>query len=81
MLNIHNQLIHEDLEQSIVLMLVAKIPQLLINQVRAYPPNGSYLSPVLGLLGEFVSKCIDHNAVQEILKSNSANIKEKDRAK
>lgn len=71
MLNIHDQLIQEDLKEDHVLMLIAKIPELLINQVIAFPPNGSYLSPVLGLLGEFVSKCIDHTAVHEILNSNA----------
>lgn len=47
--------------------MASLVPKAVIAQVAQYAPNGAYLAPILGKVGELVTKAADFDAVIEIM--------------
>lgn len=67
MRNVYNLMIENGQDKDRAVTMAALVPKAVIAQVGQYAPNGAYLAPILGKVGELVSKATDFNSVIEVM--------------
>lgn len=67
MLYVYNLMIDNNQDVDRAITMAALVPKAVIAQVAQYSPNGAYLAPILGKVGELVSKAANFDLVIDIM--------------
>ena len=67
MLYVYNLMIDNNQDVDRAITMAALVPKAVIAQVAQYSPNGAYLAPILGKVGELVSKATNFDLVIDIM--------------